>query len=186
VNKVGLMVVEPDLKLAPGSSPALDGLSVRLVDDQGDVAQAIRPLLEAGGIEVISSGIPDVLVVCLRTGGTLEQRSASRAGRPTALGARSRHAVWLTLRERQVLALLVEGASNKAMAKRLALRPNTVRTHVQNIMDKLGVHSRLEVVTLAIRQGLASPQDSLATICWADVVRPRFAATQGVHGRRGL
>jgi two-component system nitrate/nitrite response regulator NarL len=92
----------------------------------------------------------------------------------------------LTLRERQVVALLVEGASNKAMAKRLALRPNTVRTHVQNIMDKLGVHSRLEVVSLAIRQGLASPQDSLATICWADLVRPRFAATQGVHGRRGL
>lgn len=178
------MVVKPDLNLV--HSPSVrSGLSVRLVDDQGDVAQAIRPLLEAGGVEVIASGVADVLLVCLRMGGILEQRPAT-AGRPTALGERSRPAVWLTLRERQVLALLVEGTSNKAMAKRLALRPNTVRTHVQNIMDKLEVHSRLEVVTRAIRLGLASPQDSLATINWADVVRPRFSAAQGAHGRRGL
>jgi hypothetical protein len=106
------MVVAPDLKLEPGSPSAVSGLSVRLVDDHGDVAQAIRPLLEAGGIEVIASGIPDVLLVCLRMGGMLEQRPALSAAPPTRSGVRSRRAIWLTLRERQVLVLLVEGASN--------------------------------------------------------------------------
>lgn len=54
----------------------------------------------------------------------------------------------LTPRERQVLACLAEGASRCQVAERLNLRANTVRTHVQNIMAKLGVHSTLEAVAL--------------------------------------
>jgi len=55
----------------------------------------------------------------------------------------------LTLRERQVLALLIEGASNKDIARRLSLRSNTVRTYVQSLLRKLQVHTRLEAVSLA-------------------------------------
>jgi len=54
----------------------------------------------------------------------------------------------LTARERQVLACLADGASRNQVAERLNLTANTVRTHLQNIMAKLGVHSTLEAVAL--------------------------------------
>lgn len=55
----------------------------------------------------------------------------------------------LTRREREVLACLAEGAGRLEVAQRLHLSPNTVRTHVQNLMVKLGVHSSLEAVALS-------------------------------------
>jgi two-component system, NarL family, response regulator LiaR len=57
----------------------------------------------------------------------------------------------LTVRERQVLSLLQEGASSHDLAERLYLSPNTVRTHIQRICGKLLVHSRLEAVAFANR-----------------------------------
>ncbi len=55
----------------------------------------------------------------------------------------------LTPRERDVLLLLVEGVGRKEVASRLQLSENTVRTHLHSLMSKFGVHSTLEVVTLA-------------------------------------
>jgi DNA-binding NarL/FixJ family response regulator len=60
----------------------------------------------------------------------------------------------LTNREREVLALLVEGLGGEAIADRLGVSGNTVRTHVQNILSKLQVHSRLEAATFAVRHGV--------------------------------
>ena len=57
----------------------------------------------------------------------------------------------LTPRERQVLELLVEGASGQTIAATLDISPNTVRTHVQNVLTKLQVRSRLEAATFAVR-----------------------------------
>jgi DNA-binding NarL/FixJ family response regulator len=57
----------------------------------------------------------------------------------------------LTARERQVLALLAEGGDNHAIAQALIISPQTARTHVQNVLGKLGVHSRLEAAALARR-----------------------------------
>jgi DNA-binding NarL/FixJ family response regulator len=54
----------------------------------------------------------------------------------------------LTQREREVLDCLAEGAGRLEVAQRLHLSPNTVRTHLQNLMTKLGVHSTLEAVAL--------------------------------------
>ncbi len=54
----------------------------------------------------------------------------------------------LTPRERQVLGCLADGDSRVQIARRLNLTPNTVRTHLQNILAKLGVHSTLEAVAL--------------------------------------
>lgn len=65
----------------------------------------------------------------------------------------------LTRRELDVLALLVEGADSAYIAQRLFLSPNTVRTHVQNILTKLQVHSRLEAATYAVRHGIVEPPD---------------------------
>ena len=60
----------------------------------------------------------------------------------------------LTARERETLALLAEGASSREIAHRLSVSPNTVRTHVHNVLTKLGVHSRLEAAAFAVRHGL--------------------------------
>ena len=61
----------------------------------------------------------------------------------------------LTAREREVLALMCEGLDNKSIAARLGISLTTVRGYVQGVLEKLGVHSKLEAVVLASRTGLA-------------------------------
>jgi two-component system nitrate/nitrite response regulator NarL len=69
----------------------------------------------------------------------------------------------LTTREREVLALLASGANSSEIARALTVSPNTVRTHVQSILAKLQVHSRLEAVAFATRHHLlANPTSTLA------------------------
>jgi DNA-binding NarL/FixJ family response regulator len=70
----------------------------------------------------------------------------------------------LTPRAREVLRCMVAGLGRKAVAERLFLSPHTVRTHMQNVLGKLGVHSTLAAVALARRAGvgpaeLAGPGD---------------------------
>ncbi len=62
----------------------------------------------------------------------------------------------LTLREHEVLQCLVDGLSRAEIAARLHVSANTVRTHTQNLLAKLGVHSTLASVALAMRHGLRS------------------------------
>ncbi len=62
----------------------------------------------------------------------------------------------LTEREREVLALMVEGLNNTQIAGRLTVSPSTIKSHVSNILSKLGVASRTEAVTLALRNHLVS------------------------------
>jgi len=60
----------------------------------------------------------------------------------------------LTDRELQVLSLLAEGLSNKAVAARLGISDQTVKFHVASISGKLGAHNRTEAVRLGVRRGL--------------------------------
>ncbi|MBI4282673.1 MAG: response regulator transcription factor [Chloroflexi bacterium] len=60
----------------------------------------------------------------------------------------------LTEREREVLKLIGEGRTNQEIAELLFLSPNTVQTHRSRIMDKLGLHTRAELVKYAINKGL--------------------------------
>jgi len=60
----------------------------------------------------------------------------------------------LTRREREVLRMLSVGASTKTICAQLGIKPTTTRTHVRNILSKLGVCNRLEAVTLSVRTGL--------------------------------
>jgi DNA-binding NarL/FixJ family response regulator len=60
----------------------------------------------------------------------------------------------LTGRERDVLTLLAEGLTNKAIATRLQLSPHTVRNHLARICAKMNAHSKLELLSIAAREGL--------------------------------
>jgi len=60
----------------------------------------------------------------------------------------------LTPRESEVLKMLAEGVSNQKIAEKLVLSMHTVRNHVQNVITKLGAHSKLEAVATAMREGL--------------------------------
>lgn len=107
-----------------------------------DVVAAIRAA--AAGEAVIS---PDVLARLLRR----YQRA------PQGIGA------LLTAREHETLQLLAEGISNEAIANRLVVSLSTVRNHVQGVLQKLGAHSQLEAVVIAMREGLVERPGRRAT-----------------------
>jgi two-component system nitrate/nitrite response regulator NarL len=69
-----------------------------------------------------------------------------------------RLAVRLTARERECLGLLVDGLPTGAIAFRLGVSRTTVRSHIQSLLIKLGVHSRLEAVSVAVRYSLVAPR----------------------------
>ena len=90
----------------------------------------------------------------------LERTLASEAKPPATaeplwpMTARSGPLAELTQREREILRGLSEGLSTSALAKRLSIAPVTVRNHVQNILQKLDVHTKLAAVALAYHHGL--------------------------------
>jgi len=63
----------------------------------------------------------------------------------------------LTPREKEVLALLAQGARNKDIAASLVIAERTVKIHVRNILTKLNVGNRTEALAVAIRVGLVKP-----------------------------
>ena len=74
-------------------------------------------------------------------------RSAVQRGATEALDA-----VRMTQREREVIALIADGLSNKEIAQRLGIATDTVKSHVRNVMDKLALHTRLQIAAYANRQ----------------------------------
>lgn len=71
----------------------------------------------------------------------------------------------LTPREREVLALMSEGLGPTGVARRLTLSVHTTRSHVKSIMSKLGAHSQLEAVVVAVRNGMVDgPTADASTI----------------------
>jgi DNA-binding NarL/FixJ family response regulator len=63
----------------------------------------------------------------------------------------------LTAREREILALVAQGHSNREIAHRLVISERTARTHVSNVLSKLQLSSRTQAALLAIREGLITP-----------------------------
>ena len=66
----------------------------------------------------------------------------------------------LTPREREVLTRLVYGENTTSMARSMGVRQSTLRTHIDSVLIKLGVHSRLEAVAYAVREGLVEVRDT--------------------------
>jgi DNA-binding NarL/FixJ family response regulator len=99
-----------------------------------DVVAAVRRAVEGGA--VIDPNVAPVLL-----------REARREHAPDPLET-------LTPREREVLALVARGLPNKAIATELGVAEKTVKSHVSNVLRKLGVHDRTQAALLAARAGL--------------------------------
>lgn len=119
--------------------------------------EAVQQALEAGFHGFLTKDIPMTrFAESLRAavgGEVVVFQRPEAESRPVSMEDRnaellSRH---LTARELEVLALLVEGSDNAQIAARLSVSANTVRTHVQSILTKLGVRSRLQAAAFAVR-----------------------------------
>jgi DNA-binding NarL/FixJ family response regulator len=100
-----------------------------------DLVHAIRSV--ALGTEVLPPVLTDTL---------LSHLARLATGRP---GADTRRAVRITARERQIIGLIVDGLSNKEIAQQIHLTTHTVKSHVHNILEKLALHSRLQLAAYA-------------------------------------
>jgi DNA-binding NarL/FixJ family response regulator len=122
------------------------------------------PAVRAGAAGYLLKDVqPQELVEAIRTvhgGGTLLHpavveelvREVSRDGE------RGRPDNPLTEREREVLALIARGRANKAIAFELGVAEKTVKTHVSNILAKLGLTDRTQAALYAVREGLVDPE----------------------------
>jgi DNA-binding NarL/FixJ family response regulator len=162
---------EEALAAARTERPALAILDVKLPDVSGyEVCRALK--------DTFGSGLPVIFVSGVRTepfdkaaglllgaedyiakpfeAGEFLARVRRLLSPKAALQSPDGSAAALTPREREVLLLLAEGLDQAEIAERLVISPTTVSTHLQHILEKLGVHSRAQAVALAHRVGLTS------------------------------
>ncbi|HKI53828.1 MAG TPA: response regulator transcription factor [Anaerolineales bacterium] len=163
--------VLPDVILMDMSLPGMDGaMATRAIRKKLPQIQVIvltsykdgkliKQALEAGAIGYLLKDVSaDDLVQAIRSAhagrATLSPEAAQSlvetANLPPTPGQD------LTEREREVLALMIEGLNNVQIAGRLTVSPSTIKSHVSNILSKLGVASRTEAVTLALRNQILS------------------------------
>lgn len=88
----------------------------------------------------------------------MTRSTAARLMKRVADSSQSRPLETLTGREIELLRFVARGLSNKAIAQGLSVSENTVKYHMKNILQKLGVQNRTEAVTYAIREGLLAPE----------------------------
>ncbi len=159
--------LRPDVLLLDLKLPVLDGIAVlrelrsaMLPTRTLVLTSATDPALATLAMQAGAAGLvykdidPDALVRAVRSvhdGHTLLAPQAAellvRPGRAADGGLRS-----LTGREREVLALITDGRSNREIARLLQLSEKTVKTHVSSVLAKLGVADRTQAALLAVRQ----------------------------------
>jgi len=171
--------IKPDLVLMDLSMPEVDGLAATklIAAEMPDVKVVILTASESDEtlFEAIKSGAQGYLLKNLEADDFFALLDRAANGEPALspilarklLGAFAKPAAAtqteeepLTGRERDVLELMVAGVvSNRKLAQRLGLTENTVKFHVRNILDKLRVHSRAEVVGYALRNKIMDKND---------------------------
>jgi two-component system nitrate/nitrite response regulator NarL len=172
--------LDPDVLLLDLRMPNLDGLSTlqalvqlnkrtRVIvltasEDKNEFVQAMK--LGCSGI-VLKQTAPDLIVKSIRKvyGGEIWLDSHTTAAvmrqfaAPGELGGgtgsgKTRERSPLSTREREIVQLVAQGYKNKEMAEKMFISEQTVKNHLHNIFDKLGVSDRLELALYAIHKGL--------------------------------
>ncbi|HEX7182271.1 MAG TPA: response regulator transcription factor [Thermoanaerobaculia bacterium] len=168
--------LQPDIVLMDLAMPGLDGLAAtRLIS--AEMPQVKVVVLTASDedaklFEAIKSGAQGYLLKNLAARELIDLLEGVGRGepaltpvlagkllqefaRPTQPASKSPDPDALTDREQEVLELLVHGVtSNRKLAKQLGVSENTVKFHVRNILDKLHLHNRAQVVGFALRHGI--------------------------------
>jgi DNA-binding NarL/FixJ family response regulator len=139
-------------------------IAVSAHDDDLSKGRAI----EAGAIGYLSklmpiAELPDIVRRAHAGAAIIEPEEAERLlrhlrHRRHQIATERQRANRLTPRQVQILQLLSDGVSSPDVAEQLNLQPSTLRTHVQNILMRLGVHSKVEAVAVAMRHGKISTE----------------------------
>lgn len=172
----------PDIVLMDVSMPELDGIAAtRLISaDLPDIKVVMLTASEEESklFEAIKAGAQGYLLKNLEADEFFDMIDRASRGEPALTPTLARKLLQefakppepsappptddevLTAREREVLELMVDGiTSNRKLAKRLNLSENTVKFHVRNILDKLRVHNRAEVVGYALRNKIVGGKE---------------------------
>ena len=170
----------PDLVLMDLQMPELDGIGATklIVGEKPQMKVVILTASEeeAKLFDAIKAGAQGYLLKNLEAEAFFELLDRAHRGEPALTASLARKLLQefakppaaatpaseeetLTAREREVLELMVEGVtSNRKLARHLGLSENTVKFHVRNILDKLRLHNRAEVVGYALRHGMVEPK----------------------------
>ena len=166
----------PDVALLDAELPNCDGISATrqiverlpscrvVVTSAREDESVLLEAMEAGASGYLSKQAPivdlieaaravhrgEALVPPRMLGALLQRLIQRRRERDDAL----KFLATLTRREREVLVLLAQGADREGISQHLVISPETARTHVQNLLGKLGVHSRLEAAAFVMQNGL--------------------------------
>ncbi len=170
----GIARVVSTIELLRATRPPTSVLILSGIDDP----RLIAPVLAAGAAGVVSKedGLGRILDTLARVASGDQPAVGKLAPSVSLKGAASRHRLHeLTPREREVLRHLLLGEPTSVIAASIGVSHATARTHIQNVLAKLEVHSRLEAVALAIRQSL-EPIDLSGR--W---VQKRSAAAEGAQ-----
>ena len=135
---------------------ARDPVTIALLIDDPLLADRLAVLLgNVPGVRLVTHGEPaDVLLVSSDPASDAYAAADLAAAEHGVDGAPVEGAAVLTPREREVLALLAEGASNKTIARRLGISVHTAKFHVGSLLDKLDATGRTDAVTHAARRGV--------------------------------
>ncbi|MFL6194342.1 MAG: response regulator [Thermoanaerobaculia bacterium] len=173
--------LKPEVVLMDLSMPELDGIAAtKLISaDQPEVKVVVLTASDEDSklFEAIKSGAQGYLLKNLESEDFFALLDGVNRGEPALTPALARKLLQefarpaqpptavqdpdaLTDREREVLELLVNGiTSNRKLARQLGVSENTVKFHVRNILDKLHLHNRAQVVSYAIRHRLVEQTD---------------------------
>ena len=160
--------LKPDIVLMDLAMPNVDGIEA--TRQLAGVAKVIAltsfatddkifPAIRAGaaGYLLKESG-PDELADAIRKVASgesiLSPQIAERLMRDVAARTPTAHRTTLTAREEDVLRLIASGMSNREIARELAIAEKTVKTHVSNVLSKLGVQDRTQAALYAVENGL--------------------------------